>query len=93
MSRVRQMPRARDGRTDLRHRGEGLLAELLEKRFEIAQPLGSIASGASRSTCYARRRLGGQMDLFGAGPDISPDARSLGDPRRQPILDCERCAV
>jgi DNA repair photolyase len=69
MSRVRQMRKGKESDPNFgsRHRGEGLLAELLEKRFEIA----CARLGLNRerrqpldTSCFRPPKQGRQMELF-----------------------------
>jgi DNA repair photolyase len=69
MSRVRQMRKGKENDPDFgsRHRGEGLLADLLEKRFELACERFGLNRERRKPldvTRFKPPQRGGQMDLF-----------------------------
>jgi DNA repair photolyase len=69
MSRVRQMRKGKENDPNFgtRQKGEGLLAELLQKRFDIACQRLGLNQGRRKSLDTSRfkpPRIGGQLDLF-----------------------------
>jgi len=69
MSRVRQMRKGKENDPNFgtRQKGEGLLAELLQKRFDIACQRLGLNQGRRKSldtTRFKPPKIGGQLDLF-----------------------------
>jgi len=69
MSRVRQMRKGKENDPNFgtRQKGEGLLAELLQKRFDIACQRLGLNQGRRKpldTTRFKPPKIGGQLDLF-----------------------------